>query len=62
MHLRSLLHVFSTDDRALSEQCWCGGASTDYTAHGESTACDMECPGEADTVCGGHFAMTVWAY
>ncbi|CAN0201782.1 unnamed protein product, partial [Ectocarpus fasciculatus] len=43
-------------------ECFCGGSSTDLLLHGESTACDYECPGESEQVCGGFYAMSVYSY
>lgn len=47
---------------SLSSQCWCGGEETDLTKHGESTACNYECPGNPDEVCGGFNAMSVYEF
>ncbi|CAN0373215.1 unnamed protein product [Ectocarpus fasciculatus] len=43
-------------------ECFCGGSSTDLLLHGESTACDYECPGDSEQVCGGFYAMSVYSY
>ncbi|CAN0347709.1 unnamed protein product [Ectocarpus sp. 6 AP-2014] len=43
-------------------ECFCGGSSTDLVQHGESTACDYECPGDSDQWCGGFYAMSVYSY
>ncbi|CAN0113075.1 unnamed protein product [Ectocarpus sp. 12 AP-2014] len=43
-------------------ECFCGGSSTDLLQHGESTACDYECPGDSDQSCGGLYAMSVYSY
>ncbi|CBN78573.1 conserved unknown protein [Ectocarpus siliculosus] len=43
-------------------ECFCGGESTDLLQHGESTACDYECPGDSEQVCGGFYAMSVYSY
>ncbi|CAB1105166.1 unnamed protein product [Ectocarpus sp. CCAP 1310/34] len=43
-------------------ECFCGGESTDLLQHGESTACNYECPGDSDQVCGGFYAMSVYSY
>ena len=38
-------------------QCFCGDS---YDAYGESTACTMACTGDADEVCGGDRALSVY--
>ncbi|CAN0538840.1 unnamed protein product, partial [Scytosiphon promiscuus] len=43
-------------------QCWCGDDDTYHTVHGPSTSCTMPCTGDADTTCGGVFAMSVWQH
>ncbi|CAM9641661.1 unnamed protein product [Ectocarpus sp. 4 AP-2014] len=43
-------------------ECFCGGSSTDLLEHGESSACNYECPGDSDQVCGGFYAMSVYSY
>ncbi|CAN0069455.1 unnamed protein product, partial [Ectocarpus sp. 6 AP-2014] len=43
-------------------ECFCGGESTDLLQHGESTACDYECSGDSEQVCGGFYAMSVYSY
>ncbi|CAN0308076.1 unnamed protein product [Ectocarpus fasciculatus] len=43
-------------------ECFCGGSSTDLLQHGESTACDYECPGDSEQVCGGFYAMSVYSF
>ncbi|CAN0464178.1 unnamed protein product, partial [Ectocarpus sp. 12 AP-2014] len=43
-------------------ECFCGGSSTDLSEHGESSACNYECPGNSDQVCGGFYAMSVHSY
>ncbi|CAM9959638.1 unnamed protein product [Ectocarpus fasciculatus] len=44
------------------QQCFCGGSSTDLLEHGESSACNYECPGDSEQVCGGFYAMSVHSY
>ncbi|CAN0380528.1 unnamed protein product, partial [Ectocarpus sp. 12 AP-2014] len=42
-----------------SEECWCGAKGADYDANGEGV-CDMPCGGDADEICGGFWAMSVY--
>lgn len=46
-----------------SRQCWCGpeDEDADYAQHGAGT-CDYECFGDRSEMCGGFFAMSVYAY
>ncbi|CAM9879724.1 unnamed protein product, partial [Ectocarpus fasciculatus] len=43
-----------------SEECWCGAEGADYDAHGASDACTTACAGDADEICGGFYAMSVY--
>lgn len=43
-------------------KCWCGDQDADLLKHGESTACDYECPGDPDDVCGGFWVMSVYEF
>eukprot|EP00904_Undaria_pinnatifida_P009184 jgi/Undpi1/5396/HiC_scaffold_2.g00677.m1 len=44
-----------------SEECWCGDAS--YDIHGEisNDFCSYPCEGNADTMCGGFYAISVYS-
>ncbi|CAN0230057.1 unnamed protein product [Ectocarpus sp. 12 AP-2014] len=42
-----------------STECWCGAEGADYDANGEGV-CDMPCGGDADEICGGFYAMSVY--
>eukprot|EP00903_Cladosiphon_okamuranus_P008203 g7898.t1 len=41
-------------------ECWCG-STNDYYRHGESTGCTVECTGNADEICGGGYAASVYS-
>ncbi|CAN0214942.1 unnamed protein product, partial [Scytosiphon promiscuus] len=43
------------------EECFCGLAGEDYTRYGESDACGYRCPGDAEYICGGYFAMDIFS-
>ncbi|CAM9692328.1 unnamed protein product [Ectocarpus sp. 6 AP-2014] len=51
-----------TDSSSMTMECFCGGSSTDLLEQGESSACNYECPGDSDQVCGGFYAMSVYSY
>ncbi|CAM9715355.1 unnamed protein product [Ectocarpus sp. 12 AP-2014] len=42
-----------------STECWCGAEGADYDANGAGV-CDMPCGGDADEICGGFYAMSVY--
>ncbi|CAM9145257.1 unnamed protein product [Ectocarpus sp. 12 AP-2014] len=42
-----------------SVECWCGAEGADYDANGAGV-CDMPCGGDADEICGGFYAMSVY--
>ncbi|CAB1104288.1 unnamed protein product [Ectocarpus sp. CCAP 1310/34] len=42
-----------------SEECWCGAEGADYDANGAGV-CDMPCGGDADEICGGFYAISVY--
>lgn len=45
-------------------QCWCGGNHPDTATYGEPimAACDMPCPGNPETMCGGRDTMSVYEH
>lgn len=40
-------------------RCYCGDDTDDYNRDGPAI-CDMACSGESDSICGGHWAMSVY--
>jgi len=42
-----------------SRQCWCSSAE-DYDMHGDGV-CDIACTGDSGVMCGGNYAMSVYA-
>lgn len=43
-------------------QCFCGLTTDDPEENGSSTDCTMPCTGDADQICGGNKAVSVYEY
>lgn len=41
-------------------ECFCGSKRDDYDQYGKSKNCDMKCPGDRGSACGGSLAMSVF--
>ncbi|CAM9126243.1 unnamed protein product, partial [Ectocarpus sp. 4 AP-2014] len=52
-------HTYVVYPRRGDTVCWCGSEGADYDANGAGV-CDMPCGGDADEICGGFYAMSVY--